>query len=651
MKMHHRNMAFRPPPYRFDDDAGSAALLIRAFRLYVMPHRWQVLLCAGLLSASACAPYLMAFYGRIVLDHILVVGEAPAAAAPEESVGLSAAAHERSVQTAPPRPATVGRRFAHGAHDGTRPAGAARRLALLFVVYFGTIVGLNQISRLLQRLRVRIGQQITADLREAMHTKVLQLSLAYHKEHSPGRLLARIVSDVGVVQEQMITTILDVSSNVVMVLVGLTILLAVEWRMAVIALGVMPLYVMLRLRARLSLRDINRNIRHTNSCMYGLVSQKLEGIKAIQAYHRESHERLTFHRLSACMLRDSIYQQVLGAGLGRSAGIISSIGTTGIFLFGVHRVLEGHMTFGQMMFAYGAAVNLFAPILVLSQLSITVTRLLVTLQRLVRVLDEPVEIVDAPDAVQFPEPLTKGITLQHVHFRYGESLPVVLEDVLMRIRTGSWLCVMGASGSGKTTLLYLLSRLYEPQGGEILLDNVPLSKIRMASLRERVALVPQEPQIFSGTVRENICYGFPDAQPSQIMAAAKAAELHDFIMQLPIKYETILGERGTSLSGGQRQRLSLARALLTEPDLLLLDDCTSALDAETERRIQQTLIQALEGKTAVIVSQRISMAQRCQRICVLGNGLISEYGTHEDLVKQRGFYSRLVAQQTEGGAQ
>ena len=206
---------------------------------------------------------------------------------------------------------------------------------------------------------------------------------------------------------------------------------------------------------------------------------------------------------------------------------------------------------------------------------------------------------------------------------------------------------MGASGAGKTTMLHLLSHLYEPTFGDIFIDGINIKDIKLGSFRHRVGIVPQEAQIFSGSMRDNICYGRPDATNQQIMNAAKAAQMHDFIMEMKVQYETLIGQKGSSLSGGQRQRLSLARALLTNPDLLILDDCTSALDANTERKIQETLAQILIGKTAIMVSQRVSMAMRCHKIAVIENGIISEYGTHKELLEKNGFYAKLFHQQTE----
>lgn len=326
-------------------------------------------------------------------------------------------------------------------------------------------------------------------------------------------------------------------------------------------------------------------------------------------------------------------------------------------------VLDGDMTLGRMMFLHSTTMTLFQPVLEFTQLSFVLQRLRIALLRVVGVLDKKIEIADPPNAVDFPSPLKSGIEVKDVFFAYPASHSdkeaeegtleppappePVLKGVSLFVPTGTWLCIMGASGSGKTTLLHLLSHLYEPTFGEILVDGINMKNIKLASLRRSVGIVPQEAQIFSGSMRSNICYGRPEATNQQIMNAAKAAQMHDFIMEMKVQYETLIGQKGSSLSGGQRQRLSLARALLTDPDLLILDDCTSALDANTERKIQETLSSILVGKTAIMVSQRVSMAMRCHKIAVIENGVISEYGSHDELLAKNGFYAKLFHQQTE----
>jgi ABC-type multidrug transport system fused ATPase/permease subunit len=461
--------------------------------------------------------------------------------------------------------------------------------------------------------------------------------------------MARIFSDASSIQARMFRTVVDTGSSVLMFVVGLAILLVLDWRIAAAAALVMVPYFSVIRRVRIRLSAVNTELWHTNSCLWGLAAQKLDSVKAIFAYGRERHESLNFHRLTACFTRDALAQQRLSAGLSRSTQIITGLTTAAIFVFCAQQVLGAEMTLGEMMYVYGAAANLFTPVLGLSDISLVLMDLLVVLRRMTEVLDEQREIREAPGAVDFPLRLNSGIELRHLNFAYGEDPDdLVLRNINLTVPAGKWVCIMGPSGSGKTTLINLIARLYDPVEGEILADGIPLSKIKFVSLRTRMALVPQEPQILSGTIRDNITYGFSDAEPGTILAAARAAECHDFIMDLDVKYETMVGERGITLSGGQRQRLSIARALITNPDVLLLDDCTSALDAETEQRIQETLSRLMAGKTALVVSQRVSMAMRCHEICVLEDGAITERGTHAELVARGGFYARLYAQQTQG---
>jgi len=643
---HTRDYAFRPPPREETTNVDVMRLYWRFVRTYVWPRKWSVLVCMMITSASAGSVYLMSWYTRILVDSVLVIRPATPPAPADER--LWAPERNRPESSRPTQ--SMGRRMDLGLAAFSRPPGAGQRLLRLALAYIATQLILDILHRISTRRYIRVSQGITGALREDMHRKVLELQLAYHQSMSAGRLLSRIVSDVGVLQDQMMHSILLTTRCLTMIIGGTLILLFADWRMAVLAFLVTPLYAFIYHRARPRIRDLSRHLRHTNSCMYGLAAQKMDAVKAIQAYSREHHEELNFHRLSSCFLRDAIAQQRLGAGLGRAGSIITGTCDASIFVIGSLWVLASKMSLGEMLFIRNTTMNLFGPVVEITGLGVLFSNMQVTLGRIVDILDRKVEIVDPPDAVDFPTPLRDGIELRHVAFAYtskdGEDEPV-LKDITLKIPVGNWLCVMGASGCGKTTLLYLLSRLYEPQRGEILIDGIPLGKIRMSSLRRRVGVVPQEAQIFSGSVRDNISYGVPDAPPGRVMAAAKAAQLHDFILTMKVQYETLLGQRGTSLSGGQRQRLSLARALLTDPEVLILDDCTSALDAETERRIQETLAEILVGKTAIIVSQRVSMAMRCHRICTIEDGIIAEYGTHAELLKAGGFYARLHAQQTE----
>lgn len=655
---HHREVPYRPVRRNYDSGRVTGARYLTFFREYLGPYKWSLALAMLLVCLNANSMYLMPVYTRYVVDNVLLVNQNPdAARPPSESQaqrlgGPSSYPHsQRPWAHADDRPAhaaAAAKRPEHGfAEFSSRPPGAGRTLLIIFLLHFSSLILFNYTARLAANRQIRIGQNVCAILRDRMHEKILKLSLTYHKSHTPGRLLSRIMSDVEVVQDQMMNSLILFVSSVSSLIVGVLILLFSDWKLALIALAVTPFYSLVFAKTRPVMRETWFELRHTNSCMYGLVSQKLDAIKAIQAYGRGLHELLNFRRLSSCFMRDAMSQQRQGALVGQLAGIIAAVGTTAVFAVGAYETLGGQMTIGKMLYVYGAVCNLFMPVLQLTEFGIMFNRLQITMNRLVVVLDEPVEIDDAAQAKPFPVPLRRGLSVRHLRFSYSPEADPVLHNVSFEVPAGQWICIMGPSGCGKSTLLFLLSRLYEPQSGSIEVDGVPLADLSILSLRRQMALVPQEAQIFRGSIRDNICYGYPDAEPGDIMAAAQAAELHELIMSMKVKYETVVGERGISLSGGQRQRLSLARALLTSPHVLLLDDCTSALDAETEHRIQETLTKVLEGRTAIIVSQRVSMAMRCHRIYVLRQGTISEQGSHEELLAQGGFYSRLYRQQTE----
>ncbi|MCL1857352.1 MAG: ABC transporter ATP-binding protein/permease, partial [Kiritimatiellaeota bacterium] len=598
-----RDVPSRPPRQQYENrEEGPASLIMEFMRRYMMPRFWMVCLCILLYTLQTCSTYLMAYYGRVVVDDILVITDKGAGGTQnsEHRIQNSELRTQNVESQTDSEFSVLGSTFfvregvaaltdeavnPYARPAPVRPPHAGQRLFRLFVIYLVTLIVLNAFMRLHARARIRVASHIVTTLRADIHRKIIALSSRYHQGVTPGRLMARILSDSNFVQHNLLDTVVVIVGQVIMFLVGFVILVRLDWitAVAVIVAGIPYSYSIKYSRKRL--QEVGREARHTNSCLWGLISQKIDAVKAIFAYGREKSELLNFFRLSSVMQRDVLQQQRLGATIGASASLISSLTTQAIFVYCTLMVINTRMTLGEMMFIYSAASSLFGPIVTLTQLSTSIVELLVILQRITTTLRNDDMITESPDAIPFPQPLKNALNVNRLSFRYAEASPNVLSDITLAVPTGSWVCIMGPSGSGKTTLINLLSRLYEPTEGNITVDDIPLGNVSFMSLRKKLTVVPQEAQIISGTIRDNITYGSPVALPGNIMEAARAADCHAFIMDLPVKYETIVGDKGVTLSGGQRQRISIARALLTRPEILILDDCTSALDANTERKI------------------------------------------------------------------
>lgn len=649
MATKRRRWEYRKVPYRTDkpsvEQAGGNKAVWAFFKRYLKPYRFLLVLLILMTSLHSSSTYLQNYFSQIAVDDVLQIGNVPETIE-RISRGGSPLSLERRIEEGEPRHKSGYIAESFKGNEATRPAWPWRELFVLFSLCILTIVAFNILNRLNLRLKTYIGKSISERLRDELHEKVISLSMSYHLSHTPGRLMARILGDVSALNTLMMDVIVLTIGELVMFFSGLIITFFISPTIALFVVISITPYLMNAVKIRKEMRKIVLEIRHTNACLWGYSSQKIDAIKAIVAYGREALESLSFHRLSSCMLRDHVRLQSLNAKLHSGVQLFSLLGSRLITIYSAYLVLDGRMTLGTMIYLTSVISTLYQPVASLTLRAMHFSIISVVIQRITYTLTYKQEIEENPAGKQFPIPMHSGIKIRNLTFGWNRDLPPVIDNINLDIPVGNWLCIMGASGSGKSTLLHLIARLYDPQSGVIEVDGVDISHIKFSSLRHNLAYVPQEAQILSGTIRDNIIYGVPDATPTMIMEAAESADAHNFIMEMPIKYETVVGEKGATLSGGQRQRISIARALLTKPEVLLLDDCTSALDANTERKLQETFSKILSGKTAVIVSQRVSMACRCSQIVVLEGGKILEQGSHDELIKKGGYYANLYKIQT-----
>jgi ABC-type multidrug transport system fused ATPase/permease subunit len=505
----------------------------------------------------------------------------------------------------------------------------------------------------------RISQEVVVALRGSLHRKLMRLPMAYFDAQQTGRLMARVTSDVGSILMFIRSGILQLLNDLVLSVAIAFLLGWLQWRLALVALVAVPLYAVNQRAFFGTLHRLSEEIRAQVSSLYALLSERVSAVRVVRSFAKEDDElqeldqRIDRHRaLSWANTRAA-------AALGALATLISGLGTVFVIAYGVVLVGRGLLTVGELLAIYALVGQLYQPIVRLTQFQATALATRVSVQRLYEIFDEPEPVRDRPGASAIVRP-RGALAYRGVSFAYTIDGPNVLEGVTLTIEPGMRVGVLGPSGAGKSTLLALAPRLYDiPRGtdphgkprGAVCFDGRDVRDLKLADLRQAVALVPQQALLFEGTLRTNLLYANPDATEDQMRQALLIADFATTVDSLPAGLDTLVGERGDSLSGGQRQRLALARAIVAEPAILLLDDCTSALDAETEARIQQALDQHLPGRTCIIVSHKIASVRSADLIVVLDAGRIIEQGTHADLVAQRGHYANTVHQQTSALSQ
>jgi ATP-binding cassette, subfamily B, multidrug efflux pump len=495
-------------------------------------------------------------------------------------------------------------------------------------------------------LAERASQGVAYDLRNALFAQIERLSFSYYDRVEAGQLLTRVTNDVEQIRTFAGSGIVQLASALVMLVGSTILLLLLNWQLALVALATIPPLFVLLLAFVRRIGPLFGQVQQMLGRLNGVLQEDLAGIRVIRAFSREEYETARYRAVNDELLDKNLQTIRVFATNFPFIFFFANLGTLAVVWFGGWQVIGGRLTVGSLV-AFNTYLGfLLFPILTIGFQAAGISRAGASALRVFDVLDAPLDVHDAPDAVALPV-ITGRVAFDDVHFRYPGSEREILRGVTFTVEPGQTVAILGTTGSGKSTLINLLPRFYDVTGGAVTVDGHDVRRVTLASLRGQIGIVLQETLLFSGTVRDNIAYGKPDATHVEVEAAARAAQAEGFIQALPDGYETIVGERGVGLSGGQRQRIAIARALLVDPRLLILDDSTSAVDAETESLIQEALDRLMRDSrhTAFVIAQRISTVRDADLILVLDEGTIAAQGTHAALLRDSPLYNDILGSQ------
>ncbi|NLE45387.1 MAG: ABC transporter ATP-binding protein [Chloroflexi bacterium] len=512
----------------------------------------------------------------------------------------------------------------------------------------GLAVAVSVFTFLQGVLSARTAHGVAYDLRNQIYGKIQSLSFSYHDQAQTGQLLTRATSDVERLQQFVGMGFIQLLSAVLMMIGAITFLFVTDWQLALIILFVVPLTFGLFGFFASRARPLFTRIQQTVGQLTTILQENLAGVRVVKAFARESYEASRFERANENVLELSLAVGKLFAVGIPAIFVIADLATLAVYWFGGYQTIAGRLSVGRIVAFSNYMMMAFFPMLMLGMIIAVLSQAGASADRVFEILDSRVEILDRPDAIELKAVLGH-IAFKHVSFRYFEGSDDVLHDVSFVARPGETIALLGATGSGKSTIVALVPRFYDATGGRVMIDGHDVRDVTQDSLRRRIGIVLQETTLFSGTIRDNIAFGRQDATIEEITAAAKAAEAHDFITAFPAGYDTVVGERGMTLSGGQKQRIAIARALILDPRILILDDATSAVDYETELRIQQALSRLMKGRTSLVIAQRIATVLNADQILVLHEGEIVAQGKHEDLLQTSPAYVEIYCSQLHSG--
>jgi subfamily B ATP-binding cassette protein MsbA len=496
-------------------------------------------------------------------------------------------------------------------------------------------------------LMLKIGLRMIVMMQDQMFHRIVSADLAYIQRDSTGRQMTRFTNDVQFLRDATVKAFTGVGRDVMMVLFLAAVMIELNWEMSIVALIFMPISVFPIIYIGRRLRRISRNTQESIGTVASYLDDVFKAAREVKAYGTEEYERSRAHEFF-----ESVFNHFLKAGRTRARmspilEVITGLALASVLAWGGHQTLANAIDVGQFMAFFTAALLAYQPVRSLANLNASLQLGLAAADRIFHLLDYEREIIDAPDAKKL-QPGDGGVSFVGVSFSYDAGKSALM-DTTITFAAGKTTALVGPSGAGKSTILNLIPRFYDAQDGRVLIDGQDIGMVTIESLRKSIALVSQEVTMFNDTVRANIAYAREEASDADVIDAAKAAAAHEFITELPLGYDTMVGERGLRLSGGQRQRISIARAMLKNAPILLLDEATSSLDSESERQVHTALTRLMQGRTTIVIAHRLSTVLDANCIYVLEKGCVVESGTHTELYSRGGLYAHYCRLQLDDG--
>jgi ABC-type multidrug transport system fused ATPase/permease subunit len=592
------------PAQAMETPAGGKTRLVREL---LSPYRsWIVIILLAMLvetAMSLAAPWPL----KVILDNVVGTHKAPQWLAPFQSS-----------------------LFGH----------SKMQLAALAGIITVLIAALGAVASYIDNYYTEsVGQWVAHDLRMRVYDHLQHLSLGYYDSHQTGALLSTITDDIKTIQGFASSSTLDILVDLLTIVGMLGIMLWLEFDFALVAVAVSPFLLLFVARLNRAVKRATHEVRHHQSDIVAVVEQGLESIRVVKAFGRQELEESRLDDVSQATVNAALKARRVKSLLSPAVTTVVALCTGFVLWRGTALVLADVMTVGALTVFLAYLSKFFKPVQDLAKMSNTLAQTSVAMERVQTILDTQAMVPERADARE-PGVLTGALTFDHVAFAYDPASPV-LKDINFSIAPGQLVGVVGATGGGKSTVVGLIPRFYDPGAGRVLIDDVDLRDYKLQGLRSQIGFVLQDTVLFRGTVRDNIAYGRPDASEDEIVAAANLANAHEFIARMPKGYDSLVGERGLTLSGGQRQRIGIARAIIRNAPILILDEPTAALDTESEKLVIDALERLMKGRTVITIAHRLSTIRDAHKIIVLKDGVVFEEGTHDELVARGGFYAEL----------